>query len=110
MRFLLSYASEWMAPMITIDNYISFIGAQIIAFGIVFELPLILMFLTKIGVATPAFLVQKRRHAFVLILVLSAIVTPSVDVITLLIMAGPLIVLYELGVIVSKLTYKGSFK
>ena len=91
--------------MITIKSYISFLGTLILAFGVLFELPLILMFLTKIGIATPAFLIDKRRYAIVLILIISAIVTPP-DIITQLIMTIPLIILYEIGIIVSKLTHK----
>lgn len=105
-RFLLSFSTDVIVPMITIKSYISFVGTMLLAFGVVFELPLILMFLTKIGVATPAFLIQKRRHAIVIILIVSAFITPP-DVITQLIMAVPLIVLYEAGVIAAKLTYRG---
>jgi len=92
--------------MITVKNYISFVGTMVLAFGIVFELPLVLMFLTKIGIATPAFLAQKRKHAIVLILIVSAFITPP-DFITQLIMAVPLIILYEAGIIASKCTYRG---
>ncbi len=104
-RFLLSFSSDFIVPMITIKSYISFIGTMILAFGVVFELPLVLMFLTKIGIATPDFLAQKRRYAVVLILIVSAIITPP-DIITQLIMAGPLIVLYEVGILVSRITYR----
>ena len=107
MQFLMSFSSELMVPMITVKNYISFVGTLMLGFGVVFELPLILMFLTKIGIATPEFLVQKRRHAIVLILIVSAILTPP-DIISQLIMAIPLIVLYELGIIVSKITYRNN--
>jgi len=105
-RFLLSFSSELIVPMITVKNYISFVGTMILAFGVVFELPLILMFLTKIGIATPAFLMQKRKYAVVIILIVSAFLTPP-DFITQLIMAAPLIILYEIGIIASKCTYRG---
>ncbi len=104
-RFLLSFSSEAIVPMITIKSYVSFVGTMILAFGVVFELPLILMFLTKIGIATPEFLRQKRRHAIVIILVVSAIITPP-DVVTQLIMAVPLIILYEVGLWASRITYR----
>ncbi len=107
-RFLLGFANEWMAPMITIRNYISFFVTLVVAFGVIFELPIILVFLTAIGVATPAFLSQKRRHAIVLILFVSAVITPP-DLVTLLIMTCPLLVLYELGVIASKITYRQKY-
>ncbi|VAX36782.1 Twin-arginine translocation protein TatC [hydrothermal vent metagenome] len=105
-RFLLSFSTDAIIPMITIRNYISFLGTMLLAFGVVFELPLVLLFLTKIGVATPAFFSEKRRYAIVCILIVSAVITPP-DIITQLIMAGPLIILYEIGIIVSKMTYKG---
>jgi len=105
-RFLLSFSSDLIVPMITVKNYISFVGTMVLAFGVVFELPLVLMFLTKIGIATPAFLAQKRKHAVVLILIVSAFITPP-DFITQLIMAVPLIILYEAGIIASKCTYRG---
>lgn len=104
MYFLLGFSNEWLVPMITVNNYISFFTTMVIAFGIIFELPVVLIFLTVIGVATPEFLIQKRRHAIVLILIISAIVTPP-DLITLLIMSFPLVILYEIGIIASKMTY-----
>ena len=105
-RFLLSFSSEFIVPMITVKNYISFVGTMILAFGVVFELPLILMFLTKIGIATPAFLIQKRKYAIIIILFVSAFFTPP-DFVTQLVMAVPLIILYEIGIIASKCTYRG---
>lgn len=108
-KFLLSFSSDFIQPMITVKNYISFVGTWILACGITFELPLVLMFLTKIGIATPAFLIDKRRHAIVIILIVSAVITPSTDCISQLIMAVPLIILYEIGIFVSQLTYKKSF-
>lgn len=102
MKFFLSFSTESIVPMITLPNYISFIVTLVLAFGLCFQLPLILMFLAKIGIVTPAFLVQKRKHAIVLILIASAILTPSPDAISQMLMAGPLLVLYELGVVASK--------
>ena len=102
MKFLLSFATESIVPMITLPNYISFILTLVLAFGLCFQLPLVLMFLAKIGIVTPAFLVQKRKHAIVLILIASAVLTPSPDAVSQILMAGPLLVLYELGVVASK--------
>jgi sec-independent protein translocase protein TatC len=104
-RFLLSFSSEYVVPMITVKNYISFVGTMVLAFGVVFELPLVLMFLAKIGIATPEFLVQKRKYAVVIILIVSAFLTPP-DLITQVIMAVPLIILYEVGIMAVKLTYR----
>jgi len=106
-RFLLSFSTDLIVPMITVKNYISFLGTMVLAFGIVFELPLVLMFLTKIGIATPDFLIEKRKYAVIVILVVSALITPP-DIITQLIMAVPLIILYEGGIIASRLTFRNS--
>jgi len=106
-RFLLSFSTDIVVPMITVKSYISFVVTMFLAMGVVFELPLVLMFLTKIGIASPAFLMDKRRHAIVIILIVSAIITPP-DFITQLIMAGPLIILYEIGIFMSKFVYTGS--
>ena len=105
LNFLLGFSNQQMLAMITVKSYFSFLTSFVLAFGIIFELPLVLIFLTKIGIATPAFLQQKRRHAIVLIFIVSAIITPP-DVISLLVMAIPLVILYELGVWASCLTYR----
>jgi sec-independent protein translocase protein TatC len=103
-RFLLSFSTETIVPMITVKSYISFVGTMVLAFGIIFELPLVLMFLTKIGVATPVWLAEKRRYAVIIILIVSAVLTPP-DVITQVILAVPLIILYEIGILAAKIVY-----
>ncbi|MCA9407289.1 MAG: twin-arginine translocase subunit TatC [Candidatus Omnitrophica bacterium] len=104
-QFLLSFSSHNLVPMITVKSYISFVGMMVLAFSVVFELPLILMFLTKIGIATPAFLIQKRRHAIILILIVSALITPP-DVVSQLMLAIPLVGLYEIGIVASRIVYR----
>ena len=105
LQFLLGFSTEWMQPMITVDKYISYVGTLMFGSGIVFELPLILFFLTKIGIATPEFLKQHRRYAIVIILIISAIVTPP-DVCSQLLMAAPLLILYEVGIVVAQWAMK----
>lgn len=104
-RFLLSMSTPKIVPMITINSYLSFVGTMLLSFGVVFELPLILIFLTKIGIATPEFLIQKRRYAIVFIFIISAIMTPP-DVFSQCVMAFPLLILYEIGIIACRLTYR----
>jgi len=106
-KFLLGFATEYISPMITVSKYVSFVGTMSMNFGLVFELPLIILFLTKIGVVTPAFLIERRKHAVVILFVLAAIFTPP-DAITQCLMAVPLMLLYEVGIIFSKLAYKKS--
>lgn len=105
LKFFLGFSSNYVVPMIGIKDYISFVGSFVLAFGIVFELPLVLVFLVKIGIATPEFLRQYRRHAIMAVLIMSAVLTPP-DVVSQLLMAVPLVVLYELGVIFSVLAYR----
>jgi len=105
MNFLLGFSSDFITPMITISKYISFLGALTFAFGLVFQLPLVILFLTKIGVVTPKFLSGRRREMLVIIFILAAVLTPP-DVITQVLMALPLILLFELGIFFSKLAYK----
>jgi sec-independent protein translocase protein TatC len=107
-RFLMSFSSSFMQPMITVSSYLGFLSNMLIAFGVTFELPLVLAFLATIGIATPEFLRQKRRHAIMIILIVAAIVTPP-DVISQISLGIPLIVLYEVGIIFVKFCYKPKF-
>ncbi|MBF0489987.1 MAG: twin-arginine translocase subunit TatC [Candidatus Omnitrophica bacterium] len=104
-RFLMSFSSDYMQPMITVSSYMGFLANMLISFGVTFELPLVLAFLAKIGIATPEYLRQKRRHAIMIILILAAIVTPP-DVVSQVLLAIPLILLYEIGIIFVKFSYK----
>ncbi|MCK5014844.1 MAG: twin-arginine translocase subunit TatC [Candidatus Omnitrophica bacterium] len=105
MKFLLGFAGDVMEPMITVSKYISFVGILTLAFGVVFELPLAALFLTKIGMITPGFLSEKRKHAVVIMFIVSAVLTPP-DVITQCFMVVPLLLLYEAGIIFSKAAYR----
>ncbi len=102
LKFLLGFATKNVLPMITVEKYISFVGTMVVAGGVTFELPLIIAFLARIGIATPEFLRQKRRYAIVIIFIVSAIITPP-DAASQLIMAVPLLVLYEAGIIMAKM-------
>ncbi|MFH1593834.1 MAG: twin-arginine translocase subunit TatC [Candidatus Omnitrophota bacterium] len=107
-KFLLGFATESIVPMISVSKYISFVGLLTLVFGVVFELPLASLFLTKIGVVTPRFLSQKRRHAIVIIFIAAAIFTPP-DVVTQCLLAIPLVVLYEIGLLFSRAVYKDPY-
>ena len=105
MKFLLGFATEILTPMISVAKYISFVGTLVFCFGLVFELPLAALFLTKIGLVTPQFLSRKRRYAVVLIFIAAAALTPP-DAVTQCLMAIPLLALYETGILFSKLSYR----
>jgi len=104
-RFLLGFATDLITPMISVSKYISFVGILTLSFGVIFEMPLISLFLTKIGLVTPKFLSSKRKHAVVLIFIIAAILTPP-DIITQCLMALPLLILYEISIIFSKFVHK----
>ena len=86
-----------MSPMISVSEYIGFLGILLLAFGVVFELPLVLQFLVRIGIATPEFLRQKRKEMVLATFILAALITPP-DVVTQLFLAIPILLLYELGI------------
>ncbi|NQT46550.1 MAG: twin-arginine translocase subunit TatC [Candidatus Omnitrophica bacterium] len=107
-HFLLGFATDAIKPMITVNNYISFISMITIAFGAIFELPIVVLFLTKIGLVTPTLLYSKRRHIILSIFILSAMLTPP-DVVTQILMAIPLLVLFEVSVLLSRFVYRKKF-
>ncbi len=103
-RFFLGFANNYVKALPSVKQYFSFAIKLLIAFGIVFELPVITYFFTKIGILTPDFLKKNRRYAVVIIFTLAAIFTPP-DVMTQIMMAIPLLLLYEVSIIVSKIAY-----
>lgn len=102
LNFLLGYQSPELVAQISIREYLRFVTLLILAFGIVFEMPVLTYFLTRLGLVTPEFMRQKRRYSIVAIFVLAAIITPP-DVFTQLMLAMPLILLYEVSIWVSHL-------
>ncbi len=104
-RFLLGFATDFLSPMITINAYLSFVLNLTIVFALVFQTPIVMVFLTKINILTPAHLSGRRKHAIVVIFIAAALFTPP-DVITQSLMAIPLLLLYELGILFSKLAYQ----
>ncbi|MBI4620688.1 MAG: twin-arginine translocase subunit TatC [Desulfobacterales bacterium] len=107
-KYLMSFATEAMRPLPSVREYLSFSTRLLFAFGIVFELPLFIFFLTKIGVVNAKMLTSQRKYAIVLIFIVSAILTPGPDAITQLMMAIPLLLLYELSIWVAKVFGKKS--
>lgn len=101
-KFFLGFANEYIQALPSVKQYFSFSIKLLFAFGVVFELPVVAFFLSKMGVVTPEFLKKKRKYALLLAFVMAAILTPP-DVITQFMMAGPLIVLYEIGIVVAKI-------
>ncbi len=101
-HFLGSYnVSPEVENKINLISYVSTITSVVLASGVIFELPVVVFFLTKIGVVTPEFLRKYRRHSLIAILLLSAIITPP-DVFSQVLVAIPLIILYEISIFISR--------
>lgn len=101
-NFLATYqVSESVENIISFDSYISMVTTMTLVSGLVFELPIAVYFLSKIGILTPVFMRTYRRQAVVIILILAAVITPTSDITTLVLTAFPLYLLYEASIFVS---------
>jgi sec-independent protein translocase protein TatC len=105
MGFLLTYKTESITPMLSVGNYIDFCLKFILAFGAIFELPIVIIFLTRM-VCNPQTLAKHRKYAIILAFVVAAFLTPTPDAFNQTLMAVPIIILYELGVLVSRIFVK----
>jgi len=85
-----------------VGDYLSFTAHMMMVFGLVFEMPLVVYFLARLGLVTAVFLSRIRRYAIVFIFIAAAILTPSTDVLSQMLLAGPLLVLYEVSIIVAR--------
>ncbi len=99
-KFFVGFQNENIQPMITMKEYLKFSTRLLLAFGIIFEMPIVSFFLSKIGILTPGFLRKNRKYAILIMVILAAILTPP-DVVTQLMMAGPMLILYEISILVS---------
>lgn len=105
LEFFLGLAPETVQTNIAIDFYISFIIRLLVIFGVVFQLPIMSYFLSKMGIITPVFMRKHRRHSIVIIFVMAALFTPP-DPFTQVMLAIPLILLYEISIYISYLVHK----
>ena len=101
--FLLSFGTADLVPMISIGSYMDFALKFTLAFGLVFELPLAITLLARMGVVTPKTLAKNRKYAVLGAFVVAAILTPTPDMFNQALMAGPLIILYEVGIIAARI-------
>ena len=88
-----------------LSSYIGLIRSSVLASGLVFELPIIIYFLTKVGLVTPAFLVKYRKYALVVVLIISAIITPP-DIASQVIVAIPILILYQVSILISRIVIR----
>lgn len=106
-KFLLGYATDFIKPMPSLKEYLSFSIKFLLVFGLVFEFPVVLVLLARIGVVDAETLARKRKYAILLIFIFAAVMTPP-DIISQVLMAFPLIGLYELSILFSKVFRKKS--
>jgi sec-independent protein translocase protein TatC len=102
-KFFLEFTTDFLKPMLSMREYLTLTLKLLLAFGIIFEIPVFLFFMTKIGLVTPRKLARMRRYAIVVCFIVAAIITPTPDAFTQCMMAIPMVILYEVGIIVSKL-------
>jgi sec-independent protein translocase protein TatC len=97
-KFFASFSSEYITPMLRTTEYLAFANKMLLSFGMAFQLPVFAFFLAKMGVLSADSLKRKRKWAIILIFVAAAVLTPSPDVVSQLLMAMPLLILYEASV------------
>ncbi len=101
-KFFLGYTTDAIRPLPSIKEYLSFTFKLLLAFGVVFELPVFVLFLSRLGVIDAKTLSSQRKFAVLLIFVVAAILTPP-DIVSQILMAGPLLLLYECSIIVARI-------
>ena len=108
LKFAAEFGSESIKNEFAIDEYMSIIISVMLAAGLVFELPMISFFLSKLGILKPSIMRKYRRHSIVIIMILAAFLTPGADPVSQLVLAVPLVVLYEISIFISKISQKKS--
>ncbi len=98
-KFLMGYSTDFLQAAPTVKEYFSLALRLLIAFGAIFELPVAIVLLAKMGIVDGPFLRTNRKYAFLISFVIAAILTPTPDIINQLLMAGPLVVLYEVSIV-----------
>ncbi len=107
-NFLLGYQSENLKALISIGKFINFVTFFLLGFGLIFELPLLMILLCKMGLCTPDLFATYRRYAILIIAILAAILTPTPDIFNMSLMGIPLYLLYETGILFSRMFVRPS--
>ena len=103
LAFLMGFGGEVAEPQLSVDRYFSFVLMMSFAFGVFFEMPLIMLLLGKAGVVNARMLRRYRRYAILAIVTAAAIITPTTDAYTLALLAGPLMILYEVSIVLVRI-------
>lgn len=102
-KFFVSFTTDALKPMVSFREYLGLTLKFLLAFGLSFEMPVFMFFLTKLGIVNAAMLARQRRYAILIIFIAAAVLTPSPDVLSQILMAVPLMFLYEVSIVVSKI-------
>ncbi len=105
-QFFAAFGSQKIENIIAIDEYFGFILSVMLGAGLVFELPMVSFFLSKLGILTPQFMRHYRRHAIVIIFIAAAFLTPGTDPVSQILLAIPLVLLYEISIFICKISHK----
>jgi sec-independent protein translocase protein TatC len=109
-KFFVSFNSQYLQAMLSFKDYLSLFVTFLLGFGISFELPIFMFFLAKLGIVNAAMLSKQRRYAILIIFIIAAILTPSPDALSQILMAIPLMFLYEVSIFVVKFAQKEKTK
>ncbi len=105
-EFFVSFNNEYLRAMISFGDYLSFLVTFLLGFGVSFQLPILIFFLAKLGIVTDKLLSKNRKYAILLIFIVAAVLTPSPDALSQILMAIPLMILYEASIFVAKFAGK----
>jgi sec-independent protein translocase protein TatC len=103
--FFMGFQTDAIKPMISFSNYLSFVLSTISTFGVIFELPILMILLSGLGIVQVSFLKKNRKFIILIVFILAAVLTPP-DIISQIILAGPMILLTEIGILLASLTEK----
>lgn len=105
LQFFAGFGTTAIENTIAISEYMSFVLRMMLAAGLVFEMPMVSFFLSRLGILTPAFMRHYRRHAYTVLLIIAALITPA-DIVSMMILAVPLLLLYEFSIFISRIARK----
>lgn len=101
-QFFLTYAHGAVTANLSLAEYLSFFTNMLLAFGLVFEMPIFTLFLAKMGIVTAEMMRKYRRYSYLGIVIIAGIITPTPDIMSQLMMSGPMVILYELSIFIAK--------
>jgi sec-independent protein translocase protein TatC len=102
LQFFAGFGTTTIQNTIAVNEYMGFVLRMMLASGLVFEMPMVSFFLARLGILTPAFMRHYRRHAYTILLIIAALITPA-DVVSMMVLAVPLLLLYEISIFIAKI-------